>query len=557
MSWIYNFFTAVPYFIVLIGVLIFVHEAGHFVFAKLFKVKVHVFSLGFGPKLLGLQRGETLYQVSIVPIGGYVKMLGEDPTEEVKPEDRGRAFSDKPLIQRFLIIAGGPFMNIIFPLFLHFGVGLSFTEVIPAEVGIVIPGMPADKAGIRSGDVIDSVNGTKINSFTDLVEQVSPRPAQEIRMGIRRGDEIFERTIIPKSVEIPIILEEKETVGRIGVGPGYPSPLIGVADPESIASQAGLATFDLIVSLNSTPVTRLIDLEKGLIKAAGSTVALEVKHLTPDAKPPFYPLEDQFTDKTRNVSLEIPAKTNSLSDLGIESSANFVAFVTPGGAANKIGLERGDRLASLDGKLYPFGQIFVALNQKPDKSRILAWTRGGKKFSKPFKQKFIPAGEAGDLGLKRDTYDKGFWGLAGKAVLPSAMPNPSIVSSAIRHAISETWEGLRFIGIGFKSLIQGKISMRSLGGPIMIGQLAGQAGQRGAGTFFWIMALISLNLGVLNLLPIPVLDGGQIVFIVIESVIRQPINRAIKEWVMLVGVAMVLILMVFATWNDIARLVVG
>jgi regulator of sigma E protease len=190
-------------------------------------------------------------------------------------------------------------------------------------------------------------------------------------------------------------------------------------------------------------------------------------------------------------------------------------------------------------------------------SRTLVWTRNGTTYSAPFKPAFIPAGEAGDLGLKQDRYDSGFKVISGDLISPNPVSNQALVSSAIRYAIDETWSGIRIIGIGFKLLFQGDVSMRSLGGPLMIGQLAGQAGQAGASTFIWIMALISLNLGLLNLLPIPVLDGGQIVFIAVEAVTRQPIGHIIKERVMLVGVVMLLVLMLFATWNDIARILVG
>jgi regulator of sigma E protease len=299
-----------------------------------------------------------------------------------------------------------------------------------------------------------------------------------------------------------------------------------------------------------------VDLERMLIKSAGSAVTLDVKRLKQDAKPPFEPFVDQFT-AGRKAEMKVPERALSLEDMGIESSTDYVAYVTPGGSAHRIGLKRGDRIISLDGEPVPMGQVFAALDNAPDKPHTLAWVSGGRKIESQYKQTFVPAGEAGELGLDRDKYDKGFWSFAGTNILPALVPNPSLISTAARYAVSETWAGIRVTGIGMKLLVQGKVSTRSLGGPIMIGQLAGQAGQAGASSFFWIMALISLNLGLVNLLPIPILDGGQVVFIIIESLMRKPINRTIKERVMLVGVAMILLLMVFATWNDIARLVVG
>ncbi len=557
MEMLQGFFQSLPYFIILIGLLVFIHEAGHFTFAKLFKVKVHVFSLGFGPKLFGFQKGETLYKVSALPLGGYVKMLGEDPSEAIGPEDKGRAFSDKPPWQRFMIIIGGPVMNIVFPLFLHFGVGLTLTEVVPPEVGFVLEGMPAWDAGIHPADVIESVDGEPIASFDDLVDHVSPLPDQKVRLKVRRGEERLDLTLVPKPTEVSIILDEMETVGRIGVGPLYLPALIGVDATDSPAHLAGLESFDLVTAVDGAEVSRLMDLERALVAKAGQRATLTVRRMKPDVAPPFDPFDEQFEKTPRRITITIPGTAKTLSDMGIESSAKFVAHVTKGGVAEAVGLERGDKLVGLEGRPSNLYLIIDAFNREPKKSHRIAWTRAGKRHEANLKQKFIPAGEKGELGIERDTYDKGFWGLVGPKIAPALQPNPHLVASALRYSIDHTWQGVRVIGIGFKLLFQGRVSLRSIGGPIMIGQLAGQAGQMGAGSFFWIMALISLNLGLINLLPIPVLDGGQIVMVAIESITKRPISRTIKEKAMLVGVAMLLLLMVFATWNDIARIVLG
>jgi regulator of sigma E protease len=541
------------YFVILIGVLIFVHEGGHFLMAKLFKVKVHVFSLGFGPKLLGFRKGETLYKLSAFPVGGYVKMLGEDPSEEVRPADHGRAFTDKPLWQRFLIIIGGPAMNAVFPLFLHFGVGLSIGEVLPPEVGAVVPGMPAYEAGMRPGDRVLAVGGEPVETFADMVTLIEPHPDQPLEFRIRRGDDELVRSITPQANQRTVVLEEKETVGVIGVMSSYLAPVVGVDPPDSSAGRAGLRTFDRVLEAGGTKVERLIDLEQVIATAAGGEVELVVERFRDDAKPPF---RDPYEPLAQQIVLPVPAGATALADVGVHDCLDFVAYVDPEGIAAGIGLERGDRLLALDGKRYAMGQLINAIDRHPDRQRTLTWSRGGQPHQSPFKPKFIAAGEAGELGVARDTYDKGFWAY-GKTARTEPIDNPSRFGNAIEYALAETWADVRMMAIGFKLLFQGKISLRTVGGPIMIGQLAGVAGQQGASSFLWMMALISINLALINLLPIPVLDGGQLAFIAFEAIRRRPVSRLIKERVMIVGLAMILMLLVFATWNDIARLVVG
>ncbi len=559
MSWLGNLLYAVPLFILLIGVLIFVHEGGHFLFAKLFGVKVHVFSLGFGPKLVGFQKGETLYKLSWFPIGGYVKMLGEDPTEVLQPEDHGRAFGDKPKWQRLLIIIGGPAMNLIFPLFLYFGTGLAIQELRPAEIGAVVPESPAHKAGIRSGDIIVSVDDHLVYDFEDLSHYIGPKYNQETKVVLKRGDETITTTVTPAAVKvavIPVIHDELTTVGQIGIWNVYPSTVIGVNDPDSVANRSGLKSFDRVLSVDGNEIARMIDLERAVVAAAGRQVVIEKRALKPTFKAPFKDFDEQFEKEIERVTLDIPAGTGSLLDLGIETSHDYIAYVTPGGAAEKIGLKRGDRLVSLAGTNYHMGYIYFALAKDPTKTRTLAWNRMGVRHEADFLPTFISAGEKGDLGLDMDRFDNGFWGLAGKSTLPEPIPVPDRLTRAFRNARTKTAEGIYQVALVMKLLAQRRLSTKSLGGVIMIGQLAGEAGKRGTVAFIKIMALISLNLGLLNLLPIPVLDGGQVVFIAVEDVIRRPLSRVIKERVMLAGVVMVLFLLVFTTWNDITRLVV-
>jgi regulator of sigma E protease len=311
----------------------------------------------------------------------------------------------------------------------------------------------------------------------------------------------------------------------------------------------------MIVAVNEQEVKRLKDLEGMIVGAAGETVTLSIRRMRDD----FSPKSPQPYDKKTaplKIALPIPSRASSLEDVGLTGCTDFVAYVDPKGAASEIGLKRGDRLISYGGRSLGLGQVSSAVYKKPNEAEVLEWSRKAQRMTGSFKPRFIPAGQAKDLGIAQDAYDKGFE-IYAETDLMKKISNPSVISSAWRYSKDETWAGIRMIGIGFKLLFRGEVSMRSIGGPIMIGQLAGMAGEQGPSSFFWMMALISLNLGLINLLPIPVLDGGQLIFIAVEGIIRRPVSLRIKERVMVVGLAMIVMLMLFATWNDISRLIVG
>ena len=540
------------YFVLLIGVLVFVHEGGHFLVAKLFKVKVHVFSLGFGPRLFGRRGKETDYRVSAVPIGGYVKMLGEDPSEVVQAEDAGRAFTDKPRWQRFCIIAAGPVMNMVFPLFLHFGVGLTIDRVAPPDVGFVVPGMPGAAAGLEPGDRIVAIDDEPVESFDEVIAIVGPQPGRALEIELVRDGRPIRRTITPSAVRRSVIVaSEKETVGQIGVYAAYVAAVVGIDDPQSPAALAGLRTFDKIETIDGAKIEKFADASRAVAKTAGRTIEIAVRHLKPDAAAPFDDADYEAQQAIARV--EVPYGARGLAEIGALEPGDFVAHVVPNGPAAKIGLQRGDRLLTLDGDLAGAVQIERGLGAAPDICHALAWSRKGEAFSRPYRLAFVPAGEKKDLGIAQDAYVNGF--SVHMPFVDSRIDNPARFSGAIRYAISETRDGMRLIAIGFKLLFRREVSLESIGGPLMIGQLAGMAGQEGAVSFIWMMALISLNLGIINLLPIPILDGGQILIIAVEAVIRRPLSRKLKERIMLVGLALLIALMLFATRNDIMRFI--
>lgn len=234
------------YFIVLVGVLIFVHESGHFLWAKLFGVRVLTFSLGFGPRVAGFTRGGTDYVIAAIPLGGYVRMLGENPHDKVRREDEAQAFCTQPVWRRVVIVFAGPLMNLLFPLLLYFMVFLGTTKLSPALIGDVFPGQPAD-GKLEPGDRITAIEGVPVQTFYDLTRVVSARAGQTLSFTIERDGETLTRPITPvaKRVERPLDLSEE--VGRIGVSVNRPLSIVGVTDATSPAAEAGIATFDWIV----------------------------------------------------------------------------------------------------------------------------------------------------------------------------------------------------------------------------------------------------------------------------------------------------------------------
>jgi regulator of sigma E protease len=252
----------IVYFIILIGVLIFVHELGHFLFAKLFDVKVLRFSLGFGPRAGGFRRGETDYVVAWVPLGGYVKMLGEDPKDEIKPEDQGRAFNQKPLWQRYIIVLAGPAFNLIFPIFIYFVFFAAQTHMTPSVVGKVFPGQPAEEAGLRPGDRVVTIDGNPVRYWEDLQGLISDHAGEPLRFTVERDGQSFERYITPREQVTRNRLDMEERVGRIGVSPRFELAQVGISNPTSPAARAGLRTGDIITSANGVRVDRWSQLQK-------------------------------------------------------------------------------------------------------------------------------------------------------------------------------------------------------------------------------------------------------------------------------------------------------
>ncbi|HUL29482.1 MAG TPA: RIP metalloprotease RseP [Thermodesulfobacteriota bacterium] len=348
--------------LIVLGILIFVHELGHFILAKKVGVKVLKFSLGFGPRLIGKKIGETEYQIAVFPLGGFVKPLGEDPNEEMSEEDRPRSFWAQPVWKRALIICAGPFFNFFLAVVIYSAVnvfaGVPSIQPIPPEINEVTSGSPAEQAGLKKGDFVISIDGQEISTWDDLREIIHNSKGKELLLKVKRNDELLEFKVTPK-----------QTSQKTALGEEVRYPIIGVTPP---------------------------------------------------------PVKEVY---------------------------------------NKVG--------------------------------------------------FL---------------------------------------SALGNGFVQTWDGIRFTVVVVVKLLQRAIPAKTIGGPIMIAKMAGEFAKRGLLWFVSFMAILSINLGVINLFPVPILDGGHLLFLGLEAALGKPVSLRKMEIAQQVGLVLIILLMVFAFYNDILRL---
>lgn len=343
---------------IVLGILVFVHELGHFILAKKLGVGILKFSLGFGPKLIGKKIGETEYQIAVFPLGGFVKPLGEDPQEEIKEEDRHRSLWAQPIWKRALIIGAGPFFNFFLAAVLFSSINLFGIPYYPSKIGEVSPGLPAEQAGLKKGDVVLSIDGEEVKKWDDLSKIIRNSKGKDLLLKVKRDGETLEIKVIPK--------------------PSTQKNLFGEEVPVFII---GIAPFDEIV-------------------------------------------------------------------------------------VQKVG---------------------------------------------PFE--------------------------------------------AVGKGLSQTWFGIKLTVVGIIKLIQRVIPAKTIGGPILIAQLAGEQAKRGLLSLALFMAILSINLGVINLFPIPVLDGGHFLFLGLEAILRKPLSIKKMEIAQQIGLIFIILLMLFAFYNDVIRII--
>jgi regulator of sigma E protease len=435
-----SFLLNIWWLLVLIGVMILVHELGHFWAARAFDVKVEVFSFGFGPRLFGFRRGETDYRFSLVLFGGYVKMSGEQPGE---PEsDDPRALSRKPRWQKLIIAAAGPFMNVVLAIAVLTGLFMvSYEKVIDeggAIIGHIQPDSPAAKAGLQPGDKIVRLNGADNPDWEDIYTKEIEGADRNLTVTVERNGHQFPVTVTP-------VLDDKEGVGSAGwegqneiqvasVNDGYP------------AAAAGLKKGDLLLKVNNIPIHSHYTLPEVIRRSEGKPATIEY----------------------------------------VRDGAHHTVTLKP---------------------------VF----RNPD-ATTMRWMIG-----------VLP-------DIKRN-------------IQKTQLSFPD----ALRESLVQNGKNASLIVEFLKGIIERRMSAKNLSGPIGIAHYATEAAQEGPSAFLMLMSVVSLNLAIFNMMPIPILDGGVILTLLIEMVMGRDLSLNVKEAMLKVGFVFLMMLVVFVIYNDIAK----
>ncbi len=542
-----------PYFLILIGPLVFFHELGHFLVARWFGVRVLRFSLGFGPKLLGFTRNGTEYMIAAIPLGGYVKMWGwgEDIAQDMNPTQREGSFLALSLPKRALIVLAGPLMNLMLAGFVY---ALPFAQGVPdlsTKIGHVLPSMPAAQAGLEPGDEIIGINDTPITYWDDLQERISKADdGATLKLAVRRDGQTREVMIKPNVAEERDQLQQPIKRGRIGILSTRYAPVIDVS-PDSPASRAGLQLGDEITSVNGTPVSDWFGFNKLMRGAKDARVEVTAKRKGGELQFTTA-IERAAQDKERGDAHLRPDPEALFS--GITSFDTRIAKVEKDSPASKLGLQAGDHLVSIQGKPISAWRIDLLAFDGADATKEfqMVWSRGDALLSGVMR---IPEVYVEDE-LKTPTRSYSFGATNERnaerlEILTHTYAIPAAVAMGFNKMVKSSKMTLRALGL----MITLKMSAKNLGGPILLFNVAEKAAALGVSTFMEVMAMVSVSLGVMNLLPVPVLDGGQLMFIAAEAVRRKPLSMRAREYAIYAGLVMLLLIMAVAFTNDIVKFI--
>lgn len=539
---------------VMLGVLVVIHEFGHFLVARLFGVGTPKFSIGIGPRLFGFKLWDTDFRISALPIGGYVQMAGndpfgeEDPDEQVPPE---QDFMRKPIWQRLLIMLAGPAMNLALPLVLFTGIYMLGQPQPEARIGTLYPYSPAAEVGLAVGDRLTTVAHEPVDVWSDLIRVLERHIDEPIALTVTRGERPIDVTLPAGSVQLRPDGQIESTL--LGISPNPRSTLVGVPDPKSPAGLAGFRTGDAVVSVDGAEVRTWEDLEAALT-TAGEHSLVRVRAIDGEVA------RDTVAVRAPTVAVAAGALA-----WGFEHPATYVGAVVPESAAQQAGVRVGDRLEAVDGapvRVWSDVLTLVARTAENAPTSLdgsteprplrLELTRDGERisldFSPRWEREVLPSkvnirplmgvGQYAELHVSGEMIRKYYgFGEAG--------------TRAVEETGALFAQTMQMLGM----LVGAKVKVTEvMGGPLAILQAAGESAKDGIFTFVRMMGMISLSLGIVNLLPIPVLDGGQILFYAFEGIRGRPLPLVWRERIQMVAVLMLAALLLVITVNDVSRL---
>ncbi len=533
-------------FILLIGPLIFIHELGHLLAAKLVNVKVVRFSLGFGPALAKLRVGETEYRLAPIPLGGYVTLLGATPDEPVGPQEQDRALRNKPLWARYLVLGAGPAFNLLLPLLLYFAYYLGHTVVAPPIIGTVLDDSAAAASDLRPGDRIVAIEGTDIHAWQEMQDRVRVAPERELRIQIERDGVRFDRFVTPRKNVVKNAVGEQESRGLLGVHPWIYAPQVGIIDDESPAYAEGLRTGDIITSINGEPVETVEALERELERSRDA--ALRLTYLRPTSSHDGLGRYLWFDSYHARL---LPRRERAQTT-GLLPANTFLRKVDPESPAARAGLGPGDRILAVgDRPVTRWETVKVLLDRQGElplqmtvqspgnEPRVVTVTQETRSYRGLYKQ------DQKYLWFGAEPYHS--------RQIPAAEPIRGRFTYAVRSSVVETGEMLKFMWTTLRQMLTLERGVEELSSVVGIFNVAGTAAEQGPGQFLRLMALLSINLGFVNLLPIPILDGGHLMFFTLEALRRRPLSQRAREIASAIGLVIILMLLLIALRNDIMR----
>ena len=532
--------TSLLIFLAVLGVIVFVHELGHFLVAKWSGVYVDCFSLGFGPRLIGITIGETEYRISAIPLGGYVRMAGQsDTAEDVEQEaaeryaqvPAARRFDKKPVLTRMAIIVAGPLMNLLF------AVPVVFILLVTGEqqalepdvttIGQVLPASPAAHAGLRPGDRILAANGVPVVAWQQWKRRALDSIGQPLALTYLRGTHTNTVTLTPR-------IDVARGFMGIGVDQLERAQVVAIAS-NTPAARSALQVGDVIdrlIGARAQPLSR--DALLDAIRARPNTMLkLGVTRFPPTR---------YVNDSTRGTTSEVlvtPERVGRLAHCDVYGDIILVADDAP----SNFVARSGDRLVQINAKVVaaddldsyiralPTGEVAVVL----ERLETIRW--------RIFKRRSM-------TNAMLTVVDSGMLGVQLGPAEQRVYYHPrAALSQSVRESYQMVCDTLK----SFVIIVHERIGLKALSGPVAIARMTGAAAQSGFDVLLRLVLLITVNLGIINLAPLPVLDGGCLVLLVIEGVCRRPLPLNVQIWIQKCGMFLLLALLAFVMYNDIVQ----